>query len=99
MINTVRVEKGVTNEVEAILSEDASFFVKKSNSANITQNITFKEDLCAPIAKGDVIGNVSFTLDNETIKTINIVAKNDVKKKNLFNMTLNLYKNWFNVLR
>ncbi len=61
--------------------------------------MTFKENLEAPINKGDVIGTVTYTLDNQVIKTINIVAEDSVKKINLINMTLNVCENWFKMMR
>ena len=102
---SVNVEKGVSSSINAILSEDASFFIKKSKSGNVTQNVTFKENLEAPIEKGEVIRkchiyvNVTYTMDNEEIKSINIIAENEVKKINLLNMTAAIYKDWFNMLR
>ena len=98
-LGTLPIEKGVEPSVDAILSENASFFIKKSKSSNVVQNVTFKENLEAPIEKGEIIGTVTYTLDSETIKTINIVAKDSVKKLNLFNLTLNTYENWFRMLR
>lgn len=95
----LKVEKGVTSAVDAVLSENASFFVKKTKSSNVSQNITFRENLEAPIEKGEVIGSVNFTLDGEVIKSVNVVAKDSIKKINLINMTMNIYKNWFNMLR
>lgn len=53
----------------------------------------------APIEKGEVIGSVNFTLDGEVIKSANIVAKDSIKKINLINMTMNIYENWFKLLR
>lgn len=93
------VNKGVTNSVNAVLAENASFFIKKSKSSSVSQNVTFKENLEAPISKGDVVGTVTYTLDGDVIKTINIVASDDVKKINLINMSMSVYENWFKVLR
>jgi len=61
--------------------------------------MSFRENLEAPIEKGETIGTVTYTLDNETIKTINIVAETSAEKINLFNMTANVYENWFKLLR
>lgn len=99
IFGSLNVQKGVTSSVNAVLSEDASFFIKKSKSSGVTQNVTFKENLEAPINKGDVIGTVTYTLDNQVIKTINIVAEDSVKKINLINMTLNVCENWFKMMR
>ena len=95
----LEVKKGVTSSVKAILSEDASFFIKKTKSGNVTQSVIFKENLEAPINKGDIIGSVNYTLDNELIKSINIIADDNVKRINLFNMSMNVYENWFKMLR
>ena len=99
VVRRIRSKKGVTSSVKAILSEDASFFIKKTKSGNVTQSVTFKENLEAPINKGDIIGSVNYTLDNELIKSINIIADDNVKRINLFNMSMNVYENWFKMLR
>lgn len=56
-LGTLPIEKGVEPSVDAILSENASFFIKKSKSSNVVQNVTFKENLEAPIEKGQIIRN------------------------------------------
>ncbi|MDE5830662.1 MAG: hypothetical protein K2H53_03120, partial [Clostridia bacterium] len=73
VFGNLNVEKGVTGTVNAILSEDASFFIKKSKSSNVIQNVTFRENLEAPIKKDEVLGTVTYTLDDEIIKQIDIV--------------------------
>lgn len=92
VFGNLNVDKGTSSSVNAILSEDASFFIKKSKSSSVTQNVTFRENLEAPIEKGDVVGTVAYALDGEVIKQIDIVAENDVKKLNLFNMMANVYR-------
>lgn len=96
---TLTINKGVTPSINAVLAENASFFIKKSKSSNVAQNVTFKENLEAPINKGDVVGTVTYTLDGDVIKTINIVASDDVRKINLINMSMSVYENWFKLLR
>ena len=56
-LGSLTVEKGVEPSVNAVLSENASFFIKKSKSSNVVQNVTFKENLEAPIEKGQIIRN------------------------------------------
>ena len=96
---TINIDKGVTKSINAILSEDATFFIKKSKSSNVVQNVTLNENLKAPINQGDVVGTVNYMLDNELIKTVNIIAETDVKKLSIINMTMNVYENWVNMLR
>ena len=98
-IKTVNVEKGVTSTVNAIFETSASVLFKKGDEKNIVQNINISDTVTAPVHKGQRLGEVNFTLNGETIQTINIVAENDVNKINLWNMTTYLYKTWFNMCR
>lgn len=99
LFGKVTVEKGVVSEIDALLEEDASFFIQKSKSSQIVQNISFKDKIEAPIEKGAVIGEVTYSLDDKVIKKVNVIASDTVKKLNLINMTTNVYNNWFNLLR
>lgn len=99
LFGNVTIEKGVSSQIDAVLEEDASFFVEKTKSSQVIQNVTFSESLEAPIEKGYVIGKVTYSIDNKVVKTVNIVASDTVKKINLVNMSTNLYDNWFNLLR
>ena len=51
------------------------------------------------IVKGDKVGEATFELDGKIIATVNLVADNDVNKVNIWNITTNLYKKWFNLIR
>lgn len=95
----VNVEKGVFSEIKAILEEDATFFIEKSKSSNVIQSKTLPDSIKAPIEKGSKLGEIIFSVDDEVVKTVNIVAAEPVKKLNIINMTTNLYSNWFKLLR
>ncbi len=99
LFGKVLVEKGISSEIDAILEQDASFFIEKSKSSQVTQNISFNEKLEAPVEKGQKIGEVTYSIDNKVVKTVNIIASDNVKKLDFINMTLNLWYSWFNVLR
>lgn len=44
-------------------------------------------------------GEVIFSLNNETLGTINLVANNSLKKLNLGNMMALVVEKWFTLLR
>ena len=98
-VGAVTIDKGVKNVISAVLEEDASLFIPKSKSSQVVQNISYNEKIMAPINEGDIIGTATYSVDDEVIKSINIVASETVKKLNLINMTTNLYERWFNLLR
>ena len=66
---------------------------------NIDKKISLKDSIKAPISKGDVIGNVEFTLYDQTIATTPIISDTDVPKLNLITMSTSVLKNWFKLLR
>ena len=99
IVGIVKVQKGITSEVKAVLDEDASLFIEKSKSSQVTQNITFNDTVDAPIEKGKIIGQITYSIENNILKTINIVVDQEVEKLNFINMTTNLYNNWFKLLR
>lgn len=73
--------------------------IKKGQENNIVQEIDLPDMISAPIHKGDVLGKVTFHLNDQVIQEINIIAGYDVDSANFWNITTNLYERWFNMLR
>ena len=73
--------------------------VKKSNSIDITQEIVLNENITAPIRDKEVLGTVHFYLDNELLDSVNLLAKNEVKKLSIVSMFENITEKWINLLR
>ena len=63
------------------------------------QNISFRENISAPIEKGTIIGEATFSVENEIVKKVNVVASESVGKLNLVNMTTTLFNDWFKLMR
>ena len=99
IISTATVNKGIQNTTNLALQEDANIILKKNESSNIEQNITLNDNICAPIKKGDVIGKIIFSSNGNQLLEVNLVSDNDIEKNTLWNLTISLYKKWFNVLR
>lgn len=99
VISTATVNKGIQNTTNLALQEDANIILKKNESSNIEQNITLNDNICAPIKKGDVIGKITFSSNGNQLLEVNLVSDNDIEKNTLWNLTVSLYKKWFNVLR
>lgn len=99
IIKTVEVNKGIVPQVNAILEEDASVLIKKGDTGNITQNIVMDENITAPIKQGDLLGTIQYKSGDDIILEKNLVAETDVAKSNIWNITTNLYKKWFNMCR
>lgn len=93
------VNKGTADKVEVVFVNNAGSLIPKGQSANITTTITLPELLEAPINKGDKIGEIIFSLNDETLGAINLVANNSVKKLNFGNMLGSVVERWFSLLR
>ena len=94
-----KVEKGIVSELKALLEEDATLFVKKAESSQIIQNISFNNQLEAPIEQNAVMGEATYSVGDNVVKKINIVADRSINKMNFINMTTNLLNEWFKLLR
>ena len=99
VICTADINKGIKSKVNLVLEKDASVLVKKGDNGNITQNIIIDKNITAPIEKGDVLGKIEYNAGENKILEINLVAQDNVEKNNIWNITMSLYKKWFNLCR
>lgn len=99
IIKTLNVDKGISGTVGAILEEDSGVLIKKEKSKDVTSNVVLDDNICAPITKGQKLGEITYSIDNEIISKVNIIAKEDVKKLNIVNMSARVIENWFTLLR
>lgn len=98
-VKSLTVSKGVTTSVDAILADNAGTLIEKGSDENIEQILSLDENISAPISSGQKLGELSFVLDGETLSSVDIVAKNNVEKINLFTMTKHIYYSWVDLLR
>lgn len=87
VVKEVSVTKGVTTSVEAVLAENSGTLIEKGKDKEIEQNIILEDTIEAPISTGQKLGEISFSLDGDILSTVDIVAKNNVQKINLFTMS------------
>ena len=93
-IKSIKVDKGVLPTVEVIPENDCGTLIAKGNDINIEQTISIPEDISAPISKGDVIGNIVYTIDGNEVAKVNIIANESVEKNNIINMINYVFKKW-----
>ena len=80
-----------------MLEYDSGTLLPKGADTNIVQNINVPDTVSAPIKKGDKLGEVVYTLNDETISTIDVIANEDVDKIDFFNMTKHIFNRWLNM--
>ena len=99
IIQTVSVNKGVKDHVEAILENSAGTLIEKGKENQVTQTVEINDNIESPIKKGDVIGKVVFSLDDSELSSTNLVASCDVDKITLFCMSKKIIYSWVDLLR
>ena len=99
VIKEADVTKGVTSKTNLITESDVGILIKKGEDKNIEQTINIEENLAAPIAEGQKVGEIIYTLDGKELGRTNIVAETGVEKKTFFSIADYVYQNWFSMLR
>lgn len=86
----VTVSKGVLTETETQLGHISPFVIRKSREEDVVFHAEYYKKLEAPIHKGDEVGRFIFTIDDEEVFSLPIVASSDVKKLNFISAFLKL---------
>lgn len=99
LIKEISVDKGIENSVNAILENDSGVLIQKGQNKDIVQSIQLTDSINAPVYAGQVLGNVTYSLNGNEIGKVNIVAKKSVGKNTAFNMIEHVFFNWLSLLR
>ncbi|MBE6547334.1 MAG: D-alanyl-D-alanine carboxypeptidase [Ruminococcaceae bacterium] len=87
--------KGAMNDFTQGSFEKFTYLAPKGSASKITRSIIINDNLCAPLVKGDVIGRVVYLLDGKEIGSVDIVACNDEKKIQYFDLFLRGISRYF----
>ncbi len=83
-INQLKVWKGTENQLASTVTDDLFVTVPKGEYGNVKAVMSSTQPLIAPIKKGQVIGNVKFTLNGKTIDERNLVASKSIDGAGIF---------------
>ncbi len=75
--------KGTQKKIAISAEKQLSVLLPKAAKGNITQEISFNENITAPIKKGAAVGTVTVKLGEETLGEIPITAAEDVERLSL----------------
>ncbi len=78
-VNQLKVWKGNENQIASTVTNDLFLTLPKGEYANVKAVISSTQPLIAPIKKGQVIGNVKFTLNGKTIDERALVAAKSIE--------------------
>lgn len=77
----ITVEGGMEDEVSISCEGVTGLTVPKGEGKGITQTVDIPESLTAPVRKGDVVGKVVFSLNEEELASFDVTANDDVEEK------------------
>lgn len=76
-----------TRMLDIVLENNIDAFIGISKlNTNFQPTVILQEDLKAPISKGDVIGSISYTV-NDIVYSSNLIAGSDVEKSKFWSIT------------
>lgn len=94
ILNEVDVIGGTTNTVLPEADTDVNFIVKKGNSDKLDVSIELSENLHAPIALGQKIGEARLSIGDETLAVCDLYAATEVKRISLGEMYVKMLCRW-----
>ncbi len=85
-IEPVKISKGVKDVVELYIKDEISLLSSRGEVVEAERKIEIKENLKAPVKKGDTVGEIVILKNGEEIGRSDVCAKETVDKKTFFMM-------------
>ena len=81
VVDKVKVNKYLKGKVDAVIQNDISVLNEKGNKIEYNKEIVMDNKVCAPLSKGDKVGEVIYTnTSGEEIGRVNVVISENVEK-------------------
>lgn len=81
VLDQVKVDKGVSDKVQGIAGKEFSYLcVKGKDPAEIRKEVILYEEVQAPVAKNDKIGEIIYYYGDDEIGKVDIVASDAINK-------------------
>lgn len=92
----IPVKNGVTESVIPYVNKDFSYTLCKGEAGEqIQRKFEYKKNLAAPVKKGEIIGRVVYTMNDQTLEEIPVYAAKKVPKATYTDCLGRLIKRWF----
>lgn len=88
----INVENGMQDTVEVACKDSAWLTVPKGEGEGVKESLDIPATISAPVADGDVVGSLTFTLSGEEIAAFDIVATEDVAEKSFGSIVSLLFR-------
>ena len=78
-VKSVPISKGIETNINATVENTSGVLIPKGKEKQIEQNDFVQDNLSAPVYKGQKVGEITYTLNGETLDIIDLVASSDVE--------------------
>jgi len=96
VLTSIQLWKGTENTLKAGFDRDVYFTLPKGQADQLKATMEYKQPLIAPIAMGQEVGTVKFTLNGQVIETYPLVALEKIDTTNIFGRAWDDVMLWFN---
>lgn len=99
-IDNIKVEHGDKDLIPAILGESVYITLPKGREGDIEKTVELPDKVTAPISKNQVLGKITYKIDDTALATANIISTIDVNQKAIYKVvnksfTITLHKKWW----
>ena len=94
VLEPVPVARGMEPQVEPVLGEMPTLLLKAGEAGEVETAVAY-EELTAPVTRGDVIGQVTCTVDGSVMAQVDITAGEDVAQVTFFGVLSHLVQALF----
>lgn len=95
-IDPIRVVGGVEDRIDLeVVMPETGIVIKKGSAVNLKQNLSITQDIQAPVQKGQTVGKIVISLDEQVLYEIEVKTKDKVDKINIFSAFFKLMNNLF----
>lgn len=94
VLEPVPVARGMEPQVEPVLGEMPTLLLKAGEAGEVETAVAY-EELTAPVTRGDVIGQVTRTVDGSVMAQVDITAGEDVAQVTFFGVLSHLVQALF----
>ncbi len=92
---TAKITNGMKNKIQITADITKEIFLPNSKNVEPSPEITMDNEISAPVKKGDIIGKITYKVDNKPIAEYNITAAENVEEVGFKPMFFIFLKNFF----
>lgn len=88
---TIKVKGGIKDNIKCSAKDKFSFVSGNDGDFEKIKKSVKLNNIKCPVNKGDVVGKVTYSIDNKAIGSVEIIAMEDVKKASFLDSFMNLF--------